>query len=394
MKILLVHNFYQQPGGEDQVFLREGNLLEEMGNEVLRYTVHNRDIGNRGRLALFRKALWNQTVYQELRNLIRSDRPDVVHFHNIFPLVSPSAYYAANAEGVPVVQTLHNYRLLCPSATFYRTRSPCEACTRTMIPWPGVIHRCYKESFALSGAVAAMLVVHRLLRTWKSKVTSYVVMTEFAREKFIDSGIPAQKIKVKSHFLGIDPGPGPGTGHYAIFVGRLSKEKGISTLLEAWSLLKRTIPLKIIGDGPLAPAVADAARWNSSISWLGRKEPAEIYDLVGNATCLVFPSELYETFGLVIIESFSKGTPVIASQIGAASELIVDGQTGLHFMPGTAADLAEKVRWLLDHPVQGAAMRWRARKEFEEKYSATRNYDSLMDIYRQVTAGIKNQLLV
>ena len=382
MKILLVHNFYLQPGGEDRVFLTEGALLEKRGHQVARYTVHNRDTADYGKLSLLQKTVWNGTTYRNIRSLVKKERPSVIHFHNIFPIISPSAYYAAKEEGVPVVQTLHNYRLLCPSAILFRDGAPCEDCVRKPVPWPGVVHHCYKDSVAHSGAVAAMLAFHRAVRTWETEVKTYIVMTEFSRKKFIEGGLPAEKLRVKPHFLDTDPCVGKGQGDYALFVGRLSIEKGVETLLNAWEELGNTLKLKIVGDGPLAPKVSQASHANPSIEWLGSKSPHEVYALMGDAACLIFPSQWYETFGLVVVEAFACGTPVIASRIGGIEEIVEHAKTGLLFRPGDQRDLARQILWLKRNPQQLSQMRQEARSCFLSKYSSPCGYERLMAIYQ------------
>ena len=233
------------------MFLAETALLESYGHRVVRYITHNDRVAELNSVTLAGKTVWNSSAYRELRNLIHLEQPDVAHFHNTFPLVSPAGYYAARAEGVPVVQTLHNYRLLCPNALFFRDGGVCEDCKSKAITWPGVVHKCYRGSRAASGVVTAMLTTHRALRTWRKKVDVYIALTEFARRKFIEGGLPAGKIIVKPNFVYPDPGPGEGEGGFALFVGRLSFEKGVGTLLAAWEHLDRRIPLKIVGDGPL-----------------------------------------------------------------------------------------------------------------------------------------------
>ncbi len=196
MKIALVHNYYQQPGGEDEVFADEGALLEARGHQVVRYTAHNDRIAGMRAPVLAQVTVWNRAVYRELRAFIRKERPAVMHFQNTFPLISPASYYAARAEGVPVVQTLHNYRLLCPNALFFRDGHVCEDCLGKSIPWPGVAHACYRGSRTASGVVASMLSIHRALRTWTEMIDVYVVLSEFARQKFIEGGLPSEKIVV------------------------------------------------------------------------------------------------------------------------------------------------------------------------------------------------------
>jgi glycosyltransferase involved in cell wall biosynthesis len=381
MKILAVHNRYQRPGGEDQVFVDETALLEARNQRVLRYEVHNDQVKQLNRLALMKDTVWNSSAYRELGALIRRERPEVVHFHNTLPLISPAGYYAARAEGVPVIQTLHNYRLLCPVALFFRDGRVCEDCMGKAVPWPGVFHGCYRGSRAASGVIATMLSVHRAFRTWTEMVDIYIALTEFARSKFIEGGLPAEKIVVKPNFVAPDPGRGQGGGGYALFVGRLAPEKGTGTMLAAWERLGTRIPLKIVGDGPLRDQVVGAAARQSSVQWLGHRPVAEVHALLGKADMLVFPSEWYETFGRVAAEAFATGTPVIAADIGAVAELVEHGRTGLIFRPGDPEDLVAQVEWALSHPAELRIMRDEARAEFEAKYTAERNYRALMEIY-------------
>jgi glycosyltransferase involved in cell wall biosynthesis len=381
MKVLAVHNRYQQPGGEDQVFLAETTLLESYGHRVVRYSTHNDRVAGMNRLALAGNTLWNSSTYRELRALIRQERPHVAHFHNTFPLVSPAGYYAAKAEGVPVVQTLHNYRLLCPNALFFRDGRVCEDCMSKVIPWPGVVHKCYRGSRAASGLVTAMLTTHRVLRTWTEMVDAYVALTEFARRKFVEGGLPAEKMVVKPNFVYPDPGPGEGRGGYALFVGRLSPEKGVGTLLAAWERLDRPVPLKVVGDGPLREKVVEAPDRRPCVEYLGYRPAEEVHGLMKEASMLVFPSEWYETFGRVAAEAFATATPVIAADIGAIAELVEHGHTGLRFRPGDPEDLAAQVGWFLSHPEEHVRMRREARAEFEAKYTAERNHQMMMEIY-------------
>lgn len=381
MRILTVHNYYQQPGGEEQIFATESALLETRGHQVRRYTIHNDRIEGMNPLALAKKTIWNGDVYSDLRAIVRQERPDVAHFHNTFPLISPAAYHAMKDEGVPVVQTLHNYRLLCPNAMFFRNGKVCEDCLGKCGPLPGIVRGCYRESQTASGVVAAMVNLHSLMCTWSKTVNVFVAYSQFALNKFVQGGLPEKKILFKTNFLHPAPAPGTGRGGYAIFVGRLSPEKGLGTLLAAWEQLGGKIPLKIVGDGPLAPQVIEATKRLQGVEWLGRKPLEEVYELMGEAALLIFPSEWYETFGRVAIEAFAKGTPVVASDIGAIAELVTPGQTGLLFRPGDAQDLAAQVEWALTHPEELMQMRRTARAEFEAKYTAAENYRRMIEIY-------------
>ena len=384
--VVLVHNAYQQRGGECGVYEAEAALLEARGHRVVRFEAHNDAIAGMTRIRAGAAAIWSGAERDRLARLLAEVDADVVHFHNTFPLISPAAYYAARDAGVPVVQTLHNYRLLCPNANLYRDGGPCESCIGRAVPWPGVVHRCYRDDRAASATVAGMIAVHRALGTWTNRVDAYIALTDFARRKFIQGGLPTRRLHVKGHFIDPDPGPGSGVGGYALFVGRLSPEKGVGTLLDAWRA-RPGVPLRIVGDGPLASDVAAAAAALPDVQWLGARSPAEVSALMGEAELLVFPSDCYETFGRVVIEAFARGTPVVASDHGAAAELVESGTTGLHFRAGDAPALAAAVRHAHSLPALRDAFRQRARGAYRARFSADANYRRLIEIYRAVTRG-------
>lgn len=381
MRVLSIHNCYQIRGGEDESREAEERLLREMGHIVEVYEENNDKVANINAMQMAVNTVWSQQAYQTVKQQLAGQPHDIVHVQNFFPLISPSVYYAAKSENVPVVQTLRNYRLLCPNGLFFRNGNVCEDCLGKAVPLPGVLHGCYRESRVATGAVATMLTVHRTMQTWMKMVDVYIALTEFARQKFIQAGFPEEKIVVKPNFVNPDPGAGEGKGGYALYVGRLSVEKGLDTLLEAWEHLGERLPLKIVGDGPLADQVVEATKKLGSVEWLGRKSIKEVHALMGEATVVIFPSKWYETFGRVAVEAFAKGTPVIAASIGAIAELIEHRRTGLHFRPGDAQDLATQVEFALAHPNELAQMRSEVRSEFEAKYTAKQNYRQLMDIY-------------
>jgi glycosyltransferase involved in cell wall biosynthesis len=385
MNVLTVHNFYQQPGGEDQVFADESRLLRDRGHDVKQFTVHNDAVDGMGRLELARRTIWNRAAYDDLRAAVASYRADVVHFHNTLPLISPAGYRAAHDAGAAVVQTLHNYRLLCPTATFYRDGGACEDCLGKFVPWPGVLHKCYRENRAASAVIATMLTVHRALRTYRDEIDVFIALTEFARRKFVEGGLPAEKIVVKPNFVDPDPGVGTGGGGFALFVGRLTEEKGILTLLQAWETLRGSVPLTILGDGPLRPRVEQAASSGTSgIAYLGRRPLEKVSATMGESDLLIFPSTWYEGMPRTIVESFAKGTPVIASDLGSMTELVADGRTGFLFPPGDAAALAERVRRAVGAGADAGLrreMRRQARGAYERLYTAERNYEMLIAAY-------------
>lgn len=381
--VAIAHNYYQQAGGEDQVFASEAALLERNGHRVIRYEEDNARIADRSPAVTAIDAIWSTNSARSLTELIRREKPDLVHFHNTFPLISPAAHYAVHREGLPVVQTLHNFRLLCPGATLFRNGAVCEDCIRQFSLRPAMLHKCYRGSRPATAAVATMLTVHRAARTWKRKVNVYIALSEFARRKFIQGGLPASRIMVKPNFVSPDPGMGTGSGGYALFAGRLSAEKGIAVLTSAWRELA-DIPLVVAGDGPLA-----GTKWPAGVNWIGRQSREKILELMRDARVLIFPSEWYEGAPMAIIEAFACGLPVIASDLGSMAEMVAHERTGLLFNPGDAADLASKVRWVFEHPDAMPAMRAAARREFEEKYTAERNYEMLTAIYEMAVTNFR-----
>ncbi|MGC2400871.1 MAG: glycosyltransferase family 4 protein [Acidobacteriaceae bacterium] len=384
MKILSVHNSYQRPGGEDQVFAQEAELLRSHGHRVTLFQASNDEVKGQSSLLLLGNTIWNRQMHAELCRRMRQEKPDLVHVHNTFPVISPAVYYAAGDSGIPVIQTLHNYRLLCPTATFFRDGHVCEECLGKQIPWPGVQHACYRGSRMATAAAAAMLSVHNYKQTWGRHVSAYIALTDFARGKFIQGGFPPEKILVKPNFLQADPGLGAGKGNYALFVGRLTPEKGITTLLEAWEKIGTELPLQIAGDGPMGPEVEKAVGRLKNVTWLKWLPRDEILQRMKDASVLVLPSTWYEGFPMIIAEAFAVGLPVIAGNLGSMMSIVDHLRTGLHFDAGASASLAEAIRWWIAHPDETALMRLQAREEYETKYTAERNYAQMMTIYELV----------
>ncbi|MCW6038846.1 glycosyltransferase [Spirulina subsalsa FACHB-351] len=386
MRILMIHNLYQIRGGEDESSAAEEKLLRSRGEIVEFYQETNDEerMKTFNSFQLASRTIWSGESYKIVRDKIRQHKIDVIHVQNFFPLISPSVYYAAQREGVPVVQSLRNYRLLCPNGLFFRQGQVCEDCLGQFIPYPGIVHACYRDNRLVTGVTTAMITTHRLLQTWHKQVNQFIALSQFARNKLIEAGLPEEKIVVKPNFVSPDPGQGQGKGGYALYVGRLSVEKGLDVLLEAWEKLAHPVPLKIVGEGPLKDWVVRATERFPHIEWLGKQPLTEVYKLMGEALFLVFPSKWYETFGRVAIEAFAKGTPVVASDIGAIAELVRDQVTGLKFRPGDGADLASQVDYAIAHPQLLQQMRNHARAEFLQKYTAEQNYEKLMTIYLNV----------
>jgi glycosyltransferase involved in cell wall biosynthesis len=387
LKVLVVHNSYLQPGGEDVVFEQEKRLLRDNGNKVVEFHCRNAQVdGNvRHKLAIAHNALWASETARAMGELVARERPDVAHFHNVFYTISPSCYYACRKQGVPVVLTVHNYRMMCPSMDLFRDGRICEACVGKPLPWPGIMHGCYHASKLQTSVVAAMIAVHHWWKTWRNQVDTYVVPSACIRGKLIQGGFPADKIVVKPNFVDPDPGYRYERGtEYAVFAGRLSREKGATMLVDVWRRISE-LPLLIAGDGPEAPGVRNfvESAGIKNIQILGYKPRDELMRIVKGASFLVFPSQWHETFGLAVVEAFACGVPVIATRLGAIPELIDDGRTGLMFSPGNPVDLVEKIKWAIRNPQEMDAMRIAARAEYERHYTAAANYPLLHRIYEQ-----------
>jgi glycosyltransferase involved in cell wall biosynthesis len=391
MRVVVCHNYFRERGGEDQVFEDEVGLLEAGGHEVVPFIRRNTEFTTREVVPIALQTPWNRKAAQEIADVAKRTKADVVHFHNWLPQISPGAFYAARDTGAAVVQTLHNYRWACPKGIMFRDGHPCEECLGKMVPWPAVAHGCYRESRAGSAVVMTTLAIHNALRTPHRVVDAYVAASEFIRDKLTEAGLPRGRIYLKPNFLSPDPGAGEGSGDYVMYLGRLSPEKQIDTLLAAWSRFGGTIPLKISGDGPLRPAVEAAARRDPSIEYLGFASNETVDRLLGEARMLAFPSGTYEVQPITILESLAKGTPVVAGRLGAMSGLIEDGVTGWHFNPGDAGDLADTVSKVFNDPVALGAARTAARNEYEATYRAEGNLDMLIDIYRTAIARRRHE---
>lgn len=378
--IILIHNRYMHRGGEDAVYEAEAELLEQHGFCVARVEAQSRDPVNAiETLRLAASVSWSQSWYKKVQKLASEIQPDLIHVHNFFPNISPSVLFAAEKANVPVVLTLHNFRLLCPVGYFFRSGRVCEDCMGKTIPWPASLHGCYRHSRAASTTVSAMVVLHRLWGTWAKRVTRYIALSEFSRSTLIRGGLPADRIVVKPNFAPnlapLQAGQGKRSG--ALFVGRLSQEKGIDMLLQAWSELG--VPLDILGDGPLQDRVREAHL--PAVRWLGRKTQDEVAAAMRRSAFVVVPSRVYENFPITIAESFCNGTPVITSRMGAMAEIVQDAVSGLHFNPGDARDLAAKVCWAAEHPAEMRQMGRNARELYEQKYSPEANFQRLHAIY-------------
>ena len=389
LSVLVIHNQYQQQGGEDVVVRAEMEMLRHAGHRVVPFVRNNAVIATYNPLqkaSLVVSTTWNWNAYTQIRKLIAKERPDVVHCHNLVPLVSPAAYDACKSAGVPVVQTLHNYRLLCPAATLYADGQTCDGCSRSLCR--GVARGCYRDSRLQTGTVAMMLGIHRLLGTWTRKVDAYVALSQFARDCYVAGGLPAGKVHVKPNFLPESPVSRARPGDYALFVGRLSPEKGVIEMLQAWHHLSH-IPLVVVGDGPLHDPASRLVRQSGSthIKLLGQLNADDTQVQMKSARFLVFPSRWYEPFGMTLLEAAACGVPAVASRIGGVPELVVEGETGLLFDPNNPGQFSEKVNWAWTHLAEMAAMGLAAQQRYQQKYTAEKSYELLMNIYEAALAN-------
>lgn len=385
IRVLQVHTRYRLAGGEDRVVEAEKQLLEAAGIEVHQVVFDNADLHESrslsGDLQLAASAIWSRTAERRVGAAIIAHRPQVMHVHNTFPAASPSVYGAAVAHRLPVIQTLHNYRFVCPSATVFRDGHACTDCVGRSIPWPSVVHACVRGSHAQSAVAAATLTVHRARGTFTRGISCYVALTAFQRELMIDGGLPANRIRVIPNFLEPDPGIGTESRKDVLFVGRLAKEKGISALLRAAEAVPGFV--RLIGAGPLASDVerADAA---GKVAYLGPLTHPSVIGEIRRATALILPSIWFEGFPLVVLEAFASGTPVIASRIGSLAELIDDGMTGLLANPNDAVDLAAKIQQAISQPEEMRRMGLNARRAYEAQFRGHMHLAALREAYASV----------
>jgi len=392
MRILVGHNYYKTHGGEDAVAQTEVQILKDQGHEVEIFDRNNDELD---RMSVFSKLNhlfsldWSKDSYSQLRQRIKEYKPDIVHFHNIYFMLSPAVYYACQDEGVAVVQSLHNFRPLCSNGLFYRDNQVCEECLENGLK-AGVKHKCFRDSKILTRFVVRMLEKHRKRKTWHEKIDRYITATNFTRQKYIQAGFPGEKIRIKPNTFNLTATPDSQDKGYALFLGRLSHEKGIDILLEAYKYDKNLSPLKVLGDGPLRHDVEDFVRLHAldHVELCGFVDEDTCREYMQGAKVIIIPSKCYENFPRVVVEAFGYGIPVVCSELGSLKEIIEDGKTGLFFKTGDSQDLAQKLKSLSTLDLD--AMRQNVRTVYNEKYASKRNYEMLMAIYKEAQAYAKN----
>lgn len=390
MRILLVHNHYKISAGEDTVFYAEASLLEEHGHTVDMLTLSNNDVNSlKEKLEAAVGVVYNIKSARLVKQKILNFKPDVIHVHNFFPIISPAVFYVAQKCHVPVIMTLHNYRLICPSSYLhYNGRVHLEN-IHQVFPVKAIREKAYRNSFIETASVVLATGVHKVLGTWQNKVDRFIALTQNGADLFLKSSLkprPGQLV-VKPNFTA-DLGLGAANREaYFLYIGRLSPEKGIETLLKASTM--HPFRLKIIGDGSERALVEKYAASNPNIEYLGYQQSERVITELKSARALLFTSEWLETFGMTIVEAFSTGTPVIAAKIGGAQHLVQNGINGLHYTPGNAEELAEQVALLQNKPEWAMQLGREARKAYLQHYTPEENYKKLIAIYEDVVKGNK-----
>ncbi|RAG85618.1 glycosyltransferase family 1 protein [Streptacidiphilus pinicola] len=392
MHVLVVHNRYSsgQPSGENNVVDQEVGLLREAGHRAEVLERRSDDIARRslaGKVAVPLLVPWNPAVRAELAARLRTERPDVVHVHNVFPLLSPAVLAACADVGVPVVATLHNYTQVCPPGTLQRDGRPCGECVGSA-PLPAVRHGCYRGSRLATVPLAVSLAVNR--RRWWSGVERFFCISAAQRDVLVRAGMPAERLAVKHNFV---PDPGAlrvGAGEHVLFLGRLAEAKGLRLLMAAWDALAADggvgVPLVVAGAGPLEGEVAAWAAGRQDVRHLGLCDRAESRALLARSVAVVAPSTWLEAFGLVVVEAMAAGVPTVAAGHGAFVELVEDGVTGLLHRPGEADSLASCIRRITADPARGQAMGQAARRRYEQGFSPAVGLERLVEGYRSAIA--------
>ena len=383
------------PSGEDAVYRNERLMLEKHGHTVTSLERFNDDIDDTtlaSKIFVARETVWSQASYDAVVEMIRNSKPDVAHFHNTFPQLSPSVYAACQDNGVPVVQSLHNYRLVCANGLLLREGKPCEDCLTGGV-FNALKHRCYRNSLPATSALVWMQLSNRRSGAYSRNVNRYIVPAQFPIPRLVMGGVPEYRLAVKPNFLPEPPVFGGKREQYAIFVGRLTAEKGVQTLVEAWKRLPGAV-LKILGDGEMRSKLEKIVNQNKlQVEFLGMQPRDEVLRMVSSAAVQIIPSECYEGFPMALLEAYASGTPVVASRLGSLDELVIEDETGLKFEAGNAESLAQVVQKLMADPAQLSRLGQRAYEVFLQRYTASRNYEQLMAIYNDAIADFNKSRL-
>jgi glycosyltransferase involved in cell wall biosynthesis len=403
LKVLLAHNFYgfAAPSGENSVYLAEVELLKSHGHSIIEFTRHSDEIRDRGFIGELQGALatpWNPFTAKKIRQLLKTEKPDILHVHNTFPLLSPSIFHAVKEFPTATVLTLHNYRIFCAAAIPMRNNLSCTECLEKQSIFPALVYGCYRESRLATLPLTIMIGLHRRLETWSRLIDAFIVLTEFQKDKMVEAGLPAEVVHIKPHFYPDPPLPLPWREREEkiVYIGRMGKEKGVHVLIEAWRLWGESAPkLEMIGEGPEWRKIRELVhgeKLDDKITFLGQLPFSKGQELLAKAKLLVLPSLCFEGFPMVIREALALGVPVAASRIGAIPFIIKDGANGVMFTPGDSTDFLKRVKVLWENSVQLSSFAEAARKEFEKNYTADTNYNTLMEIYKEAILRRKTKL--
>jgi glycosyltransferase involved in cell wall biosynthesis len=389
MTILLCHNHYQIRAGEDQVFAAECALLRAHGQHVITYTRDNAEIAQMPlwrRLWSFFAAFHNPRTVRDLRALIAREKPDVAHVHNVFPLISPALYWTLRRAGVPVVQTIHNFRFVCINGLLFRAGKVCHDCLEGRRR-ACVREKCYRDGHLYSLWYALIIWWHQRRGTFHRAIDRYITLNSFTRNILVDAGFDAARIVVKPNAATVAPGgaaPPAGAPH-ALFIGRLAQEKGIMTLLAA-AVRVPALPLQVMGDGPLiAQARAFVAQAGAPhIEFKGYCSHEQIAAALAQALVLVFPSECYENCPMTVINALTLGTPVVAARTGGVPDFVPEDRAGWLFPPGDVAALAARLAWVAAHADDVRALRPQAQAWAASQFAPRQNYEQLLHLYQSL----------
>jgi glycosyltransferase involved in cell wall biosynthesis len=393
VRILLVHNFYGStaPSGENQVFDAEKALLRAHGHEVAEFTRHSDTIRKHGVWGAARGALatpWNPWMTSAIKSVVGRFQPHIVHVHNTFPLISPGIFHAIGTKSARVL-TLHNYRLFCPAGIPMRSGKVCTDCLEAGSSWPSLQHGCYRNSRVATLPLAMSVALHRFIGTWTKEVDAFIALSDFQRQRMAEAGLPLAKVHVKPNFYpGLPPVlPWCQRTPYVVFVGRLSAEKGVVSLLRAWGAWGPGAPeLRLVGDGDLKARLEQMAS-GLPVRFLGQLSSAKAQEQIAGARLLILPSECYEGFPMVVREAFAFGTPVGISDIGPLPSIVTHGTNGVVFIPADPQSLLCQVRAAWETPGLLEQLAYGARAEFETRYTEVTNYETLLSIYRHAVAA-------
>jgi len=389
MKVLFVHNRYRQYAGEDVALELESALLERKGHLVKTLLFDNREIGGLfSRLSISLSAIYSFSAARKISRVIKEFKPDIIHVHNLFFKVSPSVFHTARKYGIPVIHTLHNYRLICCNALLLRDNKICELCIHKKFPLYGIRYKCYRNSGLQSALVTAITGTHKLLGTWKRKVSTFVVSNEFSRSRLLDSslGISKDRIIAKSNFVA-DPGEGKlSREDFFLFAGRIAKEKGVHVLLDAFAGLPGR-KLVIIGEGPEKASLEAQFKSCNNIHFTGQLDKTQVLENMKRCRAFICPSVWYEVTPFTNLEALATGTPVIASRLGSMIGTLKNGYDGLHFTAGDAADLREKVELFVQQTATSNEYYKNARQSYLEKYHPDVHYKMIIKIYEDAIAS-------